>query len=249
MNIRIPLDSSVAVIRAAIIAIVVLCGAILSHAARWFADGLAVNAQLYFHAFRFDNVHSPWVLAPLRFFSAAALQHSALASWGFACGYLCTRAATRRAGASIGAFVAVTLAATAFTTTSVRLAQPHFFDNVVTTTVFPMAVKLLFVAAPACLAALAVRHRAASPLVVSCIAFVAIVLTGWNYSDVGNALTFGCVRIGSAGTGYCTSREGSWGLVGACVLALVAACMAWDAVRSGLAERSAKTDRQAGSPL
>jgi hypothetical protein len=34
---------------------------LLGDVARWFADGLVVNAQLYFHAFRIDNVRSPWM--------------------------------------------------------------------------------------------------------------------------------------------------------------------------------------------
>ena len=55
------------------IAFAAASGWLLGHAARWFADGMAVNAQLYFHAFRFDNISSPWVYAPLRFLSAAVL--------------------------------------------------------------------------------------------------------------------------------------------------------------------------------
>src|SRR4051812_13033090 len=103
-------------------ALVLVFGWLLGHSARWFADGMVVNAQLYFHAFRLAYVRSPWVLAPLRFFSAAVLQYSALAAWAFGCGYFCARAADRTRIWLIGMFTAMVLLGTAFTTTSVRLA-------------------------------------------------------------------------------------------------------------------------------
>ena len=220
---------------AVVIGIVLLCGGILGHAARWFADGMAVNAQLYFHAFRIDNLRSPWVLAPLRFLSAAVLQYSALASWAFACGYFCARTAARRAAACVGAFTAVALLATAFTTTSVRIAQPRFFESAVASTLYPLAVKLLFVVVPACLAARAVRRRSTSALAVSIVAGVAVVLAWWTSSDLGHALTFGCVLRTGAATSYCASPERSWGAWSAGLLALAAVLMAWDALKTNAA--------------
>src|SRR6476646_8360904 len=103
-------------VRPALLALVVMAGVLLGHAARWFADGMAVNSQLYFHAFRIAEVRSPWVLAPLQFLSAAVLQYSGLASWAFVCGYFCARGAGGSVKVPLGVFVVVTLAATAVTT-------------------------------------------------------------------------------------------------------------------------------------
>src|SRR3982751_5284686 len=102
-------------LRTAAVALVLISGWLLGHTARWFSDGMVVNSQLYFHAFRIEYVRSPWVLAPLRFFSAAVLQYSALAAWAFGCGYFCARAADRTSVALIAVFTAMVLLGTAFT--------------------------------------------------------------------------------------------------------------------------------------
>jgi hypothetical protein len=202
---------------------------ILGHAARWFADGMAVNAQLYFHAFRLHNVLTPWRLAPLHFLSAAVLQYSALGSWAFASGYVCARAYGRWANGTVGAFIAIVLAGTVVTTTSVRIAQPRFFESAIAATVYPLAVKLLFIAIPACMAARAVRRRPMSMPAILIIAVAGIGLAAWSASDLGNALTHGCVWRGGPGVEYCTSREGVSGTGSALVFAAVNALMAWDA--------------------
>jgi hypothetical protein len=202
---------------------------ILGHAARWFADGMAVNAQLYFHAFRMHNVLTPWRLAPLHFFSGAVLQNSALVSWAFASGYLSARVCGRRAIGTLGAFVAIALLGTAVTTTSVRIAQPRFFESAIAATAYPFAVKLLFIAVPAYLAARAVRRQTTSVPAIAIIAAVGIVLAGWNASDLGYALTYGCVWRGGSGTEYCTSLGSVSGFFSALLLAVSSASMAWDA--------------------
>jgi hypothetical protein len=201
----------------------------LGHAARWFADGMAVNAQLYFHAFRMHNLLTKWRLAPLHFFSAAVLQYSALVSWAFAGGYLGSRAYGRWASGSVGAFVTIALLGTAFTTTSVRIAQPRFFESAIAATAYPLAVKLLFIAIPAYLAARVVRRQATPVPAIVIIAAVGIVLAAWNASDLGNALTYGCVWRGGSEADYCTSRESVSGIGSALVLAASSALMAWDA--------------------
>jgi hypothetical protein len=202
---------------------------ILGHAARWFADGMAVNAQLYFHAFRMHNVLTPWRLAPLHFFSAAVLQYSALGSWAFASGYVCARAYGRWASGTVGAFIAIVLAATVLTTTSVRMAQPRFFESAVAAAIYPLAVKLAFIAVPAYLAARAVRRRATSMPAILIVAAAGIGLAAWSASDLGNALTHGCVWRGSSGAEYCTSRQDVAGTGSALVFAASSALMAWDA--------------------
>src|SRR3954468_19015842 len=211
----------------AAVALALISGCLLGHTARWFADGMVVNAQLYFHAFRLAYVRSPWVLAPLRFFSAAVLQYSALAAWAFGCGYFCARAADRTRIWLIGMFTAMVLLGTAFTTTSGTLAQPRFFEGVISTSVYPLTVKLLFVVLPACFAAHTIRHRTTPASGIALIALAGIALTWWNVGDLGNALTFGCVLPGS-GDDYCTSRESPWGIAGALILSLLAAVMAWE---------------------
>src|SRR3954465_553984 len=218
--------------RTAAVALVLISGWLLGHTARWFADGMVVNAQLYFHAFRIEYVRSPWVLAPLRFFSAAVLQYSALAAWAFGCGYFCGRATDRTAIALIAVFAAVVLLGTAFTTTSVRIAQPRFFQGVVSTAVYPIAVKLLFVVLPAGFAAHTIRHRTTPASAVTVIAVAGLALTWWNVGGLGDALTFGCVLPGSPRV-YCTPRESPWGVASAFVLSILVAVMAWDRLRDG----------------
>jgi len=210
-------------------ALAVLFGLLLGLTARWFADGMTVNGQLFFHAFRLSNLHSNWVYAPLRFLSAGILQYSALVSWAVLCGYACARAGGRAARALLGAFIAGVLLGTAVTTTSVRIAQPQFFEGVVAATIHPFGVTLAFIVVPACLAWLAVRRRRAPAAVVVTVAVLAVLLTAWNAADLGNALTFGCVL--SAG-GYCTSRGNLPAVVSAAGLVALAGWMAWDALAS-----------------
>jgi hypothetical protein len=215
--------------RLSLAAAMFVAASILGHAARWFADGMAVNAQLYFHAFRMHNILTPWRLAPLHFFSAAFLQYSALVSWAFAGGYFLARAYGRWASNAVGAFVAIALVATAVTTTSVRIAQPRFFENSVAATTYPLAVKLLFIAIPTWLAARMVRRQTTSGLAIAIIAAIGIVLAGWNASDLGNALTYGCIWRGGSGIDYCTARESGLGTGSALVFAASSGLMAWDA--------------------
>lgn len=215
--------------RPALAAVIIAFAWILGHAARWFADGMVVNAQLYFHAFRLHNLLTPWRLAPLHFFSAAVLQYSALASWAFACGYFGARASGRRASEAVGVFVVMAVLGTGVTTTSVRVAQPRFFESAMAATAYPLAVMLVFIAIPAYLAARAVRRDAVSVPAVVIIALVGIGLAGWHASDLGNVLTYGCVWRVAPGTEYCVSRESLPGAGIAWVLAAFSALMAWDA--------------------
>lgn len=210
--------------------LVVVVGLVLGHGARWFADGLAVNAQLYFHAFRIDYVHSPWVLAPLRFLSGAVLQYSALASWSCACGYWCARAGSRTNNAWMAAFSLCALLGTVLTTTSVRLAQPWFFESAAIAVIHPVVVKLLFILAPAWIATRVVRNQFATLVAIVLVAAIGIVLAWILANDVGHALTFGCVIEISARSGPCVPGD----LVGtgaALVLTTLSGLMVWDAVR------------------
>jgi hypothetical protein len=226
------------------IAFAAASGWLLGHAARWFADGMAVNAQLYFHAFRFDNISSPWVYAPLRFLSAAVLQYSGLASWAFACGFVCARTSARSARWCLGVFALAALLGRVFTTTSVRLAQPRFFQGAIPATVYPMALTVLLVVIPAAVAVRAAyvrpavsarastRHRLRRSTVTVAIGLVAVIgigLTWWNAADLGNALTFGCIVRTGTGTAYCTPREMPVGVGCAVVLTAIYAWMTWDA--------------------
>lgn len=218
-------------VRAALLSLVVVFGWLLGHAARWFADGMVVNAQLYFHAFRIDYVRSPWVWAPLRFLSAAALQYSALASWAFACGYLCARSASRATHVWVAAFVAVTILGPVFTTTSVRIAQPRFFDSAVAASVYPALLNVLFVSLPAYVAVRTVRNRSGAAPVIALVGLIAIALAWWNASELGDALTFGCVWQTTSGA-FCPSREIPWGAGGALALTAVGALTTWDGVKA-----------------
>jgi hypothetical protein len=195
---------------------------LLGHAARWFADGMVVNAQLYFHAFRWHNLFTPWRLAPLHFFSAAVLQYSALVSWTFASAYLGARAYGRWASGAVVSFVTIALAVTTVTTTSVRLAQPRFFEGAIAATSYSLLVQLLFIAVPAYLAARAVRGRTMTMSAIAIIAVVGIVLAGWHASDLRDALTYGCIWGSGAG------------IASALMLAVFSGLMAWDGwVNSG----------------
>jgi hypothetical protein len=217
-------------LRLTLVPVVLVFGLVLGHIARWFADGMVVNAQLYFHAFRVHNVRTPWVFAPLHFVSAAVLQYSALASWAVALGYLSARAFTnQRASVAVAGFLTLALMGTGLTTTSVRVAQPWFFDSVITAIAYPLGVKVLFLALPAYLAARAVRRRATSLPSVLIIAVIGIVLAGWNAADLRHGLTYGCVVPAGFGTTHCTSLESVWGMSVAVALAAASALMAWDA--------------------
>ena len=214
-----------------VIALAVVFGWLFGHAARWFTDGLAVNAQLYFHAFRVSNVHSNWVWAPLRFLSAGVLQYSGLTSWAFVSGYLCRRVTSQPFSIAIGALVASTFSSIALTTTSVRIAQPRFFEGGGASILFPVAVTVLFVAVPACLGARAVRRVSMSTSTTALLSLIAIGLAWWNANELGDALTFGCVLPTGSGLHYCTPREGSWGLFSAAALTVVGALTLWDSQR------------------
>jgi len=216
----------------ALTALVLLFGWLLGHAAHWFADGLAVNAQLYFHAFRIGNLRSPWVLAPMRFLSGAVLQYSALASWAFACGYWCARGARQMTIVWLGTFIALTFVGTAATTSSVRVAQPWFFESLVTSVAYPATITVLFVAVPAALAARTVRGRSTSAPVIWMVAVIGIALAWWHASELRDAVTFGCVLPNGSAITYCASRDVPWGAASASVLTALAALMAWDALRS-----------------
>lgn len=220
-------------LRPALCLLVLIVGWLLGHVARWFADGLAVNAQLYFHAFRIADLRSPWVLAPLRFLSGGVLQYSALASWAYACGYWCARGG-RRTNAWVGAFSIVALFGTVFTTTSVRVAQPWFFEHVVAGAIHPMVVKVLFMIIPAWIATRAVRYRSTSAVAIAIVASIGIVLAWWHASDLGHALTFGCVVEISSRSAPCASVEMPWGIGIALVLTAMSGLMAWDAVAGKL---------------
>jgi hypothetical protein len=211
-----------------VIALAVVFGWLFGHAARWFTDGLAVNAQLYFHAFRVSNLHSNWVWAPLRFLSAGVLQYSGLTSWAFVSGYLCRRVTSQPFSIAIGALVASTFSSIALTTTSVRIAQPRFFEGGGASILFPVAVTVLFVAVPACLGARAVRRVSMSSGATALLSLLAIGLAWWNANELGDALTFGCVLPRGSGLHYCTPREGSWGLLSAAALTVVGALTLWD---------------------
>lgn len=216
-------------LRLMLVPVVLVFGLVLGHVARWFADGMAVNAQLYFHAFRPHNVRTPWVLAPLHFLSAAVLQYSALASWAVAFGYLGARAVAHRCAiAMVGGFAALTFLGTALTTTSVRVAQPWFFETVPSSTAYPAAIKAIFLVTPAYFAARAAHRQTTPVLAVAMIAAIGIVLAGWNAPDLGHALTYGCVVQTSAGVANCTSRESLWGMGTALTLASASGLMAWD---------------------
>jgi hypothetical protein len=225
-----------AVCRATIVCLIVIgVGMILGHTARWFADGLAVNAQLYFHAFRIDYVHSPWVLAPLRFLSGAVLQYSALASWSCACGYWCARATTRSTNAWLGAFSLAALLGTVLTTTSVRAAQPWFFASPVAAVIYPAVVKLLFVVIPAWIAVRAIRNQPTPVVPIALVAAIGIVLAWFHASDLGHVLTFGCVIEAGSRSTPCVSGNIPWATGTALALTALSGAMAWDAVRGPLA--------------
>jgi hypothetical protein len=209
---------------------VIAVGIVLGHAARWFADGLAVNAQLYFHAFRIDNVHSPWVLAPLRFLSGAVLQYSALASWSCACGYWCGRGAPRSTRPWLGVFSLAALVPTVLTTTSVRIAQPSFFESAAAALIYPALVKLLFVVGPAWIIARAIRKQSTCTLAIVVVAAIGIVLAWFQANDLGHALTFGCVIATGSRAVPCASGNVPWGAGTALVLTAMSGLMAWDAV-------------------
>jgi hypothetical protein len=213
--------------------LVLVLGWLLGHVARWFADGIVVNAQLYFHAFRFDFVRSPWVLAPMRFLSGAVLQYSALASWAFAGGYWCARAAGERTKAWMAAFTGVTLLGTLVTTTSVRVAQPSFFEGTFAAVGYPLILKILFVVGPAWFAARAVRQRASPLAVVTVIAVIGAVLAWWSAGDLRHAVTSGCMLADGAASRSCLSAAMPWGAAGAILLTAVGAAMVWDRARSG----------------
>src|SRR4051794_29464976 len=162
----------------------VILGWLLGDVARWFSDGLVVNAQLYFHAFRIDNVRSPWVWAPMRFLSSAVLQYSAVTSWGLACGYWCAPRNRTSAHPLLWVFTVMTLAGTMLTTTSVRIAQPAFFDTFGTAVVYPTVVKALFVVLPAWAGSRALRGGAASPVTIVLVAAIGIMLAWSHASDL-----------------------------------------------------------------
>jgi hypothetical protein len=214
--------------RVALLMVVLCLGGVLAHVARWFADGMAVNAQLYFHAFRIEFIRSPWVFAPMRFLSAAVLQYSALASWSFACGYVATRAANGKAHLVTAGFAAIVLVSTAWTTTSVRNLQPWFFAPIAAAAVYPIMLKLAFILIPAWSAARAAARHTASVPVILVIGCVGLLLTWWNVSDLGAALNYGCVLPGNT-RGTCTSRESYWGVAAAVTLIGVTALMMCDA--------------------
>ena len=213
-------------LRAARCLLVLIVGWLLGHAARWFADGLAVTAQLYFHAFRIATLRSPGVLAPLRFLSAGVLQYSALASWAYACGYWCARG-TRHENTWLGVFGVVVLFGTVLTTTSVRVAQPWFFEGVVAAVVHPTVVKVLFIVVPAWIAARAVRSRSTSVATIAIVASIGIVLAWWHVSDLGHALTFGCVVKAGARSEFCASGDMPVGVGIALALTAMSGMMAW----------------------
>ena len=216
-------------LRLVIMPLVLILGLVLGHVARWFADGMVVNAQLYFHAFRLHSVRTPWVYAPLHFLSAAVLQYSALTGWAVALGYVSARTlVNHRASATAAGFIVCALLGTSATTTSVRVAQPWFFEGMVAAIAYPLGVKLLFLAAPAYLAARAVRRQSTSFASMATIGVIGVVLAGWSAADLGHGLTYGCVVQASTGPRYCTSREGISSLAVALALAAASTLMAWD---------------------
>jgi hypothetical protein len=216
-------------LRVMLVPFVLVFGLILGHVARWFADGTAVNAQLFFHAFRLHNVRTPWVYAPLHFLSAAVLQYSALASWAVALGYFSARVlANRVASVTTAGFILLALLGTAATTTSVRVAQPWFFDIVVTAIAYPLAIQVLFVAVPAYLTARAVRRQSTSFATIATISAIGIVLAAWCAADLGHALTYGCVVQASTGPQYCTTQDGIASVGVALAIAAASTLMAWD---------------------
>jgi hypothetical protein len=210
-------------------------GLILGHIARWFADGLAVNSQLFFHAFRLASLRSPWVHAPMHFLSGAVLQYSAIACWGIGWGYVIGDAESRHRQYRLAAFAASVAIGALFTTTSVRQAQSELFAQLVWTIVNPLVAAAACVI-PAVLSARAARRRSWRYESVLLVGVALAGLSVWSAADVRYALAYGCVPIAALSALVCPSAQthGGTAIVGALSCPIV--YMVWHVVRPGARE-------------
>ena len=201
-------------------------GLILGHIARWFADGLAVNSQLFFHAFRLVNLHSPWVNAPMRFLSGAVLQYSALACWAIGWGYVLGSADSRHHRLRLAAFAAGVTTGGAFTMTSVRQAQPQFFAQIAWTTLNPLLASGACVI-PALLSAGAARRGSWHLEGVLLVAAAAVGLSWWTAIDVRYALGYGCVPTAVLSAILCPPAQTQWSMAIVGALSCPIVYMVW----------------------
>jgi hypothetical protein len=196
-------------------------GLLLGHIARWFADGLAVNLQLYFHAFRFAVVRSPWVVAPLRFLSAGLLQYSALGCWAIAWGRLIqARPAPVRhlMALAVGIVLGVVC-----TMTPVRISQPQLFATTFWHTVNP-----LLPAGAGVLLAAAVGRRAVWGMPATILFTVtAIGVSWWCVPDVSYAVAYGCVPMTPLARAVCPPVHMGWGLAAVTIMVIPVIPMMW----------------------
>lgn len=209
-----------------IVAATVTAGLILGHIARWSADGLAVNLQLYFHAFRLHNIATPWVNAPLRFLSAAVLQYSALACWGIGWGLVMNRSERRSASRLLLLFAGSVAAGIAFTATSVRLSQPQFFSDRVWSMANPAVAGTICVGA-AWLAARAERRGTWAPENTIALLVIALGLGWWSITDVSHAMAYGCMPAPSFVSVACPAPHVLSGIATVGVVSLPTIYMAW----------------------
>ena len=219
---------------------VLAAGFVLGHLARWFADGLAVNLQLYFHAFRVSYVHSNWVIAPMRFLSSGVLQYSALVCWAIGWGYVIARGARTPRRHAL-AFALGVVAGVTLTATSVRVTQPQFFAGWWWAAMNP-AIAGAVCAIAAVLVSRTPRSAPAPRYVAVPFAIGALVLSWWGVNDVSHAMSYGCVPGAGLADRVCPSPEWQWGVLALCLLAGPIIYMLWDSMGRPGFERQVPED-------